>query len=168
MNSQLVSGLFALVILGAVGSCKSSGDGYESDEALAGPRFTGAWVYDTGTLCAAGDVTMHCCPPGMALIGAHVGDNVFKCAQLVGSHDNHPPGVDTPRAGMHACPPGEIMVGLHVITNQLACQAVHPGLTVEHVTGRPGTVDSYPMHVCPPGAAMIGIHVTDNTITCER
>ena len=167
MNGQLVTRLFVLAILVTLGACKQSSDGYEYDEALSGPRFTGAWVYDTGTLCTVGDATMHCCPSGMVMIGAHVSDNVFKCAQLTDTHGNRFLDIDTSRNGVHACPPGGIMVGLHVHNNQLVCQTPDPPQALAHADGTSKVVDSYPMHVCPGGHAMSGIHVSDNVLTCD-
>lgn len=169
--SQLVPRLFVLALLVTLWSCKQSNDGYEYDEALAGPKFTGFWIYDTGTLCTAGDATMHCCPSGMAMIGVHLIDNVFKCAQLTSPQGSRHLDLDTSRNGMRTCPPGGFMVGLHVSNNQLACQIPSPGQTVEHTNNTPGsttgTMDSYPMHACPNGNAMSGIRVGDNLLTCE-
>jgi hypothetical protein len=156
-----------LAILVTLGACKPSNDGYEYDEVLSGPRFTGDWVYDTGTLCTVGDATMHCCPSGMVMIGAHVSDNVFKCAQLTDSHGNRFLDIDTSRNGVHACPPDGVMVGLHVNNNQVACQAPGPGQVVAHVAGTAQVVDGYPMHVCPHGHAMSGIRLNDNLLTCD-
>ena len=45
MSRQLLTRLFALVILVTLAHCKST-EGYEYDEALAGPTFTGSWIYD--------------------------------------------------------------------------------------------------------------------------
>jgi hypothetical protein len=167
MNSQLAVRLFALSILMTLGACKQGSDGSEYDEALSGPKFTGAWVYDTGTLCTVGEATMHCCPTGMAMIGAHVADNVFKCAQLTEPHGTRFLDVDTSRNGMHACPSGSAMVGLHANNAQLACQRPDPAGTVEHGAGTRETVDSYPMHVCPNGYAMSAIRVNDNALGCD-
>ena len=66
-SRRLAIRLFVLIILATLASCKSN-EGYEYDEALSGPRFTGSWIYDTGTLCTVGEITMHCCPSGMAMI----------------------------------------------------------------------------------------------------
>ena len=167
MSSQLVSRLFALLILVILSSCKQPNDGYEYDESLSGPSFTGFWVYDTGTLCTAGEATMHCCPPGMALIGVHIADNVFKCAQMADPHGTRVLDIGTSRNGMHACPRGGFMVGLHANNNQLTCQIRNPGQASEPVNGPSGIVDSYPMHVCPNGHAMSGILMSDNMLTCD-
>jgi hypothetical protein len=170
MNGQLVTRLFTLAMLVSLWACKQSNDGYEYDEALSGPKFTGTWVYDTGTLCTVGDATMHCCPPGMGMIGAHVTDNVFKCAQLTSTQGSRFLDTDTSRNGMRACPSGTVMVGLQVRNDQLACQTSMPAQTAERVDGSPGTPgteDTYPMHVCPHGSAMSGIHVNHDALTCD-
>jgi hypothetical protein len=166
MSRQLGIRLFALAILMTLSNCKSS-EGYEYDEGLAGPAFTGAWVYDTGTLCTVGDATMHCCPAGMAMVGVHVADNVFKCAQLTAPRGNQLLDVDTSRNGMRACPSGSVMVGLHVHNDQLACQRLDAAFPVAHADATSGTMDSYPMHVCPRGRAMSGIHPSDNVLACD-
>jgi hypothetical protein len=166
MSRQLGTRLLALAILMTLANCKSS-EGYEYDEALAAPQFTGSWVYDTGTLCTVGDATMHCCPAGMAMIGAHLADNVFKCAQLTDPHGTQFLDTNTSRNGMHACPSGSVMVGLHVNNDQLACQRPDATRPVAHAEGTPGTLDSYPMHVCPRGHAMSGIHPNDNALACD-
>ena len=151
------------MLLVTLAHCKST-EGYESDEALAGPRFTGSWLYDTGTLCTVGEVTMHCCPSGMAMIGAHVVDNVFKCAQLTDPHGEQFLDIETFQNGMHRCPSGSVMVGLHVTNNQFACRR-RGGASPRPCEGF-GTMDSYPMHVCPHGHAMSGIRLNDNVLAC--
>ena len=165
MSRQLPTRLFALVILVTLAHCKSN-EGYEYDEALSGPRFTGTWLYDTGTLCTVGEVTMHCCPSGMAMIGAHIVDNVFKCAQLTDPHGEQFLDIETFQNGMHRCPSGSVMVGLHVTNNQFACQRPEAAHPLPRADGTRGTMDSYPMHVCPHGHAMSGIRLNDNTLAC--
>jgi len=123
--------------------------------------------YDNGTQCTVGGATMHCCPPGSAMVGAHVSHNIFKCSLMT-----TPSGAvfldrGTQRNGMHACPPGTLMVGLHARNNLLACQGISPAPTFEFVDGNPATQDGLPMHICSPGAAMAGIHITNNRFTCE-
>ena len=166
MSRQPVTRLFTLAILVTLASCKSS-EGYEYDETLAGLQFTGSWVYDTGTLCKVGEATMHCCPVGMAMIGAHLADNVFKCAQLTDPHGTQFLDIHTSPNGLHTCPSGSVMVGLHVSNDQLACQRPDAARPVAHADGTPGSVDSYPMHVCPRGYAMRGIHLNDNVLACD-
>jgi len=143
---------------------------YMYDEAIADLSFTGLSVYDSGTRCnMIGGGQMHCCPNGTAMIGAHLDNDVFRCAQLTGvagsrienTHTNR-----TLRNGMHACPVGLVMVGLHVGRDSLLCQRPNPGVTFEYVDGNPGTLDGYPMHVCQDGFAMSGIHVDNNRFTC--
>src|SRR5262249_7774125 len=165
MSRQLATMSFALVILATLAHCKSN-EGYEYDEALAGPAFTGSWIYDTGTLCTVGGVTMHCCPSGMAMIGAHVVDNVFKCAQLTEPHGEPFLDLETFRNGMHTCPSGSVMVGLHVTNNQFACQRPEAAHPLAHADETRGSLDGYPMPVCPHGHVMTGIRLTDNVLAC--
>ncbi len=132
------------------------------------PLSLGQWVYDAGTQCTVGGTTMHCCPAGYAIIGAHLGNNVFKCAGL--SSTSGPPFLDagTQRNGMHACPYGSVMVGLHLGLNHLACRWPGTPVTAEYVDGNPPTSDGYPMHVCGSGYAMSGIHAGNNLFTCAE
>lgn len=146
------------------GGCSDTAE-YQYDESVASLSFTGFFVYDAGTQCTVGGGTMHCCPAGSAMIGAHVNNNVFKCAILTSAAGTRFLDVGTQRNGMHACPPGNIMVGLHVNNNWLACQAPSPGPTFEFVDGT--TQDAFPMHVCPSNFAMGGIHVGGNLFTCD-
>src|SRR5215470_9437766 len=46
---------------------------------------TGGWYYDHGTTCVVSGISLHCCPQGFVMIGAHIGDNVFKCGQIDGT-----------------------------------------------------------------------------------
>lgn len=129
-------------------------------------NLTGFWVYDAGTQCTVGGVSMHCCPSGHVMIGAHVNNNVFKCAQTTAMAGSRYLDAGTHRNKMHACPQGSVMVGLHVGKNMLACQTPSPTPVFEYVDGNPPTRDAYPMHVCPNSYAMSGIHVDHNLFTC--
>jgi hypothetical protein len=119
------------------------------------------------TLCTVDGTTMHCCPPGQAMIGVHVNDDRFKCATanltgLVAADHG------TTRSGIHTCPMGSVMVGLHVGQNVLACQQTNPPTTPagEFVDFR--SFDGY-MHVCgASNAAMAGIQVNQNWLTCDE
>lgn len=164
---QLVCRLVGLTMLLPFTGCGGPDDDLEYDEAISALNFTGFFIYDAGTTCSVGGATMHCCPSDMAMIGAHVDNNVFKCAQLKAVGGGPFLDVGTERNGMHACPSGTVMVGLHVDNNQLACQAPSPGPFFEYVDGNPPTADSYPMHICPSGYAMGGIHVDHNFFTCD-
>ncbi len=129
--------------------------------------FTGVRSYDAGTQCTVGGATMHCCPIGYTMIGAHVDNNVFKCAQLYHGAGFRFLDVGTQRNGMHACPYGAVMAGLHVDRNYLACQYPIGGVASEYVDR--GTQDGYPMHVCGSSQdGMSGIHVDQNKFTCAR
>lgn len=124
--------------------------------------------YDSSTQCTVGGTTMHCCPPGSAMIGLHQDANVFKCARLT-----DPTGVvtldtGTQRNDMHACPFGQVMVGLHADLNQLACQTV-PGAAINSERIDSGTQDTFPMHTCNWGrldSAMSGVRLDRNQLTC--
>lgn len=120
--------------------------------------------YSRTTQCTVGGVSMHCCPDRMVMIGAHLGENVFKCV-LIDLSFNVPFLDDgTQRSGMHACPQGAVMVGFRESSNQLACKAVS-GLSAEIVDG--GTQDGFPMHVCPADMVMTGIHADRNLFLCR-
>jgi hypothetical protein len=125
----------------------------------------GGVFYDSGTQCTVGGGTMHCCPSGSVMIGAHVNDNVFKCAWLGSTPGPRFLDVGTQRNSMHACPFGQLMVGLHAANNWLVCQ--NPGTTVQFEYVDTGTQDGYPMHVCASGYAMAGIHVAQNRFSCD-
>jgi len=103
------------------------------------------------------------------MIGAHVDNNVFKCAQLQTSPGYRYLDAGTQRNGMHACPYGSVMAGLHVDRNLLACQLPGTPVTSEYVDGNPATQDGYPMHVCGSGGyGMSGIRVDYNLFTCAQ
>ena len=128
--------------------------------------------YDRTTVCTAGSVTMHCCPRGYVMVGAHLGDNVFKCGRptdgLLGLTYAD---FTTQRNGMRACPVGMLMVGLHSGRNVLACQSPLVSAPTEVVDGNPPTTDGY-MHVCPSdllrgSSAMAGINFSSDRFTCR-
>lgn len=131
-------------------------------EATAELTLSGPAVYDAGTSCTVGGVTMHCCPLGKVMIGANVSGNSFKCQ---GAINLGPRFLDssTQRNGMHSCPWGSVMVGLHASQNKLACQ--YASVTTEVVDGNPLTHDGF-MHVCPFPYAMTGINVSRNYFNC--
>ena len=149
------------------------------------PGAPNPWVYDGGNQCQG----MHCCPPGMAMVGAHLGKNVFKCATV---HDGFTDYTlqNTQRNNMLSCPSGYVMVGYHGQTcidrtifgicdeywgEQLYCARPLDGLSFEYVDN--GTQDNsqgYSMHVCderpgnPGQYAMSGIHASTNQFECSR
>jgi hypothetical protein len=164
---KLMCMLVGMAMSVSLAGCAGQEDDLHYDETLANLSFTGFWLYDAGTTCTVGGTTMHCCPDGMAMIGAHIINNVFKCAQLTGTASIRFRDTSTVRNSMHACPSGSIMVGLHVGLNQLACQFPSPGPTFEFTDGNPPLNDGYPMHICPSSYAMAGIHVNNNLFTCD-
>jgi len=102
------------------------------------------------------------------MIGAHVDDDVFKCAE-----PSIPPlpgprylDANTQRNGMHVCRFGGAMAGMDSARNLLVCEETAPPIFFEHVDRR--TQDSYPMHVCSEGTVMTGIHVDRNLFTCGQ
>jgi hypothetical protein len=160
---QMFRNLFALLALACAPSCvgdTAEQSGQEVSELSIGPSF-----YDSATPCSVGGAVMHCCPDGTAMIGAHVGENVFKCGAISGEGwgirflD-----IATARNKMHACPWGTVMVGLHVGNNWLACQSPPTPPVFEYVD----SVTQDPrMHTCAIGSAMGGIHVGANLFTCD-
>jgi hypothetical protein len=164
--------ILGLALAGMLAGCAVTDDGSETAEGTSALSFTSLVVYDAGTTCTVATsvgttATMHCCPNGMAMIGAQVDKNVFKCAQLTGVSTGRFLDTNTVRNNMHACPQNAVMVGLHAGRNLLACQFPAPTPTFEFVDGNPPTTDGFPMHVCPPQYAMAGIHVDNNLFTCD-
>jgi hypothetical protein len=141
------------------------------------PRFTNysCATYSPGSdQCVASNgstsVQMHCCPDGYAMIGANVGQNVFKCAPLHDQTGKVTLDTGTQRNGMHSCPLGQVMVGLRADLNMLACRTV-PSSPIASGGERidPGTQDTYPMHVCQStliSEAMTGIRIDQNQFAC--
>lgn len=164
---SIVLALAAFAATGCSAAPQEVGEG-EAAESSAAVSFTGATLYDSApTQCTVGGATMHCCPTGYAMVGAHLGNNVFKCKQLTSVNGPRFLDVGTVRNGMHACPFGSVMVGLHEAANYLACQYPGTAAWFEYVDGNPPTADSYPMHVCGGSSyAMSGIHAANNLFTC--
>ena len=159
-----------LTALPATGCIDTPADGPTSE--ASAELSAGAEFYDFGFQCTVGGASMHCCPPGTAMLGAHVDKNVFKCASvpLVGS-----PFLDigTQRSSMHACPFGSVMIGLQGDRNQLACQTTAEAITAEFVDCC--TQDTNPnravasLHACPEGGwVMAGIHIDRNQFLCDH
>ncbi|NOK15836.1 hypothetical protein [Corallococcus carmarthensis] len=161
--------LAAITVLGGCGGTPESVEEFDVELSKSSLSFTGLVVNDAGTQCTVNGSTMHCCPVGYAMIGAHVTNNVFKCAQLSSTSGARYLDTGTSRNGMHACPYGSVMVGMNTSKNHLACQAPGTAVVSEYVDGNPATTDSYPMHVCGAGGyAMSGINVGSNLYTCAR
>jgi len=151
------------------------------------------FIYDSGTVCdpIGSHGGIHCCPRGMAMTGANLSQNRFKCALvtggLTGAHlDGFGGTTFTTRNNMHTCPFGEVMMGYYRGTaisgfrdEHLGCAKPSPRVVAEQVDGNPPSSDGQ-MHICPeralnnapignPGRfAMTGIHAGANLFTCGR
>jgi len=164
--------LVALATLG-LASCATD-DLPQTAEHDSDLNLTGSFIYDSGTQCSAGGATMHCCPAGYVMLGAHVDNNVFKCGQVTGFADSRASlDLFTQRNGMHACPPGLVMVGLHADQNWLACRQPAVSPIFEFVDTGTQDPNGPPMHVCAVSpltgalSAMAGIRVDQNKFTCD-
>jgi hypothetical protein len=124
--------------------------------------------YDTATKCTVNGATMHCCPAGSAMVGAHVDRDTLKCDWLRDASGAVSLDTGTQRNNMHACPFGSVMVGMDVPSNLLACKQINGGsITTERIDS--GTQDSFPMHVCEGTVttqAMSGIRADQNLFMC--
>jgi hypothetical protein len=140
---------------------------------------------DGGYQCEVGGVWMHCCPPGNAMVGIRLDQNVFKCGQLQDAsgpivadfstyRNVNLPNPDGTVTGynMRACPLGYVMVGLRQDQNVLACQQIPADAISDAITGErvdTGTEDNWPMHVCestPHAYAMSGFDAANNLLSC--
>ena len=148
------------------------------------PGSSSPWLYDGGTQCInSRGPSFHCCPSGMAMVGAHLGKNVFKCAIVHNGLTDYYTEYDNQRNGMLSCKSGYVMAGYYgggctdwtcftEWRENLYCARPLDGLTFEYVDS--GTQDSYPMHVCradvtdPFRYAMTGIHAGKNLFECDR
>jgi hypothetical protein len=114
---------------------------------------------------------MHCCAAGWAMVGIHVGDNIFSCREAIAIPAHELCYVDqgTVRDGMHACGEGYYMKGVNVGQNLLTCcrdwAGDSPGEENVNLTGNDGF-----MHTCNYGQqeAMTGIHVANNWLLCQQ
>jgi hypothetical protein len=152
----------AIVLGASCGAPPSPGEDVVMQEAelITSTSFT----YDGFTQCTVGGTGMHCCPTDQAMIGAHVDQNVFKCAPLtVPRTGARFLDTGTQRNGMHSCPFGSVMVGLRADVNRLACQALAVFVSESVDTG---TQDGFPMHVCAGGNTMTGIRIDRNQLNC--
>ena len=156
----------------------------ESDEALSfvtDPGQTSPFVNDAGSQCWSDSLPgwVHCCPFGHAMVGAHLGNNVFRCAKIQGGLSNFADGHEQ-RNGMLSCPLGKIMVGYWNggwwNTDRIVCAT--PGNAPQWIEfvddgGTAASQDSG-MHVCkkdttnPGRYAMSGIHRENNRFNCFR
>lgn len=138
------------------------------------PGTSSPFLYDGGTQCGGA----HCCPTGMAMTGAHLGYNTFKCAPVAGGIGSFVRLVyGNQRNGMLSCPTNEVMVGYYAgnwwDAEHLLCgRPLSQQLQFEYVDS--GTQDSFPMHVCsessgnPYHYVMTGIHQAGNRFNCAR
>jgi hypothetical protein len=140
------------------------------------------FTYDGGYQCEVGGVGMHCCPPGNAMVGIRLDQNVFKCAPLqdpsgpiIADDSTYRtvtnPDPDDSSYTLHTCPFGYVMVGLRDDMNILACQQIVPNAISDSITGElvdTGTQDGY-LHACesaPYAYAMSGFDGANNLLTC--
>jgi hypothetical protein len=129
------------------------GFGFSQDPVATGFQGGANEIYDGGTQCTVGGITMHCCPNGYAMIGANLGTNVFKCVQtglaqakFLGSNS------DTGSTWNCGSVSGAVMVGFHAGANTAACQistvlATLSNASVPYVDRC--TYDATSMRVCP-------------------
>jgi hypothetical protein len=173
MKKHFVKGFVALAMAASFAGCMASDDTASVAES-ASELGLDSTLFDSGTVCTAGGVQMHCCPNGFVMTGIHVNDNVLRCARLQAGFSG-PTALDagTVRNNMHACPVGQLMVGIHVGRNLLACRPSGQALSLEFVDAV--TTATFPinggtatMHVCPDTFAMAGIHVNNNLFTCDQ
>jgi len=124
--------------------------------------------------------SVHVCPVGYAMRGAHVSDNRFTCVRVVASERERE--VHTildrgtqhnfGRGDMHVCPGGMYMRGLHDGNNWLVCSD-RAGVVVEgSFVDQHGDHQENGMHVCPVEQGritiMTGIHNGRNDFACAR
>jgi hypothetical protein len=169
MRSSIVTLIGLLALSAAALPACGAADSQEDIGAEASAIVTaGSPIYDYGTSptqCTVGGWTMHCCPSGMAMIGARIDQNTFKCAPIVvGTLGSRFLDSGTQRNNMHSCPLNTVMVGFHNDGNKLACQALNVSVTE---TVDSGTQDGF-MHVCGSGATMSGIRVDQNKFNCAN
>ena len=140
---------------------------------------------DGSSACEVDGIWMHCCPPGNAMVGVRLDQNVFKCAPLQDASGQIVPDYSTYRTvngpnadgtstsyNMHACPFGYVMVGYHHDLDVLACRQIPANAISDGITGEvvdTGTADDWPMHVCEStlhAYAMSGIDPVNNLLSC--
>jgi len=183
-----VPGLFLAAMTLLLGACgPEGGDEEDAPTARADKLEFSDSLYDgkygNPTQCTVDGLTMHCCPSGRLMTGAHLDANIFRCTKPYAAMGTLNPFIDGPdgsthvatqRQNMHACPLGTVMVGFHRARNDLLC--AH--LSLENPLSE--TVDAFtqdpamPGHVCPAqgsppfftGAAMSGIRDDQNKFLC--
>ena len=135
---------------------------------------------------------MHCCKPGFAITGVHVGENTFECRTIrVGDSgctvETMVPRVTIGNTTIKGCPEGKYMKGFHGHDSRATCceYAVGNTPTTRFVDGPSGVTkvsvrnlkDPWPfagtcqtaeMHVCPTGSVLEGINTVTNWFLCAR
>ena len=105
--------------MGLVAACEAAPMPAEDIGALPSDLITSTNTFYDGfespaTQCNVGRTIMHCCPDGQAMVGVHVGQNVYKCAPItVPRSGARFLDTSTVRNGMHSCPLNSVMVGFH-------------------------------------------------------
>lgn len=199
MTSMKVLGFALMVTAGAMLGC----DGGEPEEvtkktqglfSYGGPFWDnghpGSGYCNNAPVCTYGDgvgnVTMHCCPAGYAMQGAHFSTNSFRCVKLMESQYEQNCRLDryTGRNGMKACPEGSYLKGHSVATNTSVCCNYLvdnvPWMTEVNGDNEPAT-QAYGAtingacpggvgygHACKPNQVMVGIHIGNNDFLCEE
>ncbi|HET6279556.1 MAG TPA: hypothetical protein VFH73_01265 [Polyangia bacterium] len=172
-SSHTCIAVFGVLVAGVVGCGELAEKGIVSPTGALSfenlPCQQQYWQDDGGRQCPVPGRSrpVHCCPDNFAMIGAHLGHNVFKCARVMGGLG--PVRVDdggtgsTQRNGMHACLKTEVMVGYYegvstIIAGarpeQLLCAKPNMGPDEKHVIEFVDRGDHAPsqfrgMHVCP-------------------
>jgi hypothetical protein len=128
-------------------------------------------------------ISIHTCPVGYAMEGAHVSDNAFLCVEVVptGQESNVTTLVDADTQApddssttIHVCPNGMYMRGLHNGKNLLVCSAGANVGTINRFLDKDGATQGSPqgynMHVCPSRnnylTVMVGIQDSHNDFAC--
>ncbi len=121
--------------------------------------------------------SVHVCPPGFAMAGAHVVANRFTCVRIVGSgHESEVRSAldtgslqDYGTGPMRICPFGTYMRGLHDINHWLICaNAAGVALGTPFLDAH-GTTQRNGMHTCPivvTQSVMVGIDSRRNDFLC--
>lgn len=161
---QMASLLALVVFLGAYS--------YGQEEVIDGPP---------GTQEVFNGTSVHVCPLGFAMLGAHVSDNRFTCVRVVPrgrEHEVHTI-LDTGTqhdyccGNMHVCPGGMYMRGLHDGNNWLVCSDGADVVVEGSFVDQHGDHQANGMHVCPTVdqgriTIMTGIHNGRNDFACAR
>ena len=139
----------------------------EATEALASGTIYDGPGQNTYNVCNG----MHCCPVGWAMVGIHVGDNIFSCREAISNPQHEYCYVDrgTVRDGMHACGEGYYMKGANIGQNTFTCCLDAWGDSTGTEDVNTSTNDGY-MHTCVYAyqEAMTGLNVSANLLLCQQ